>query len=217
MDAHAAALTVKVARLLAPVTVLGPGRRVALWVQGCGLACPGCASHDTWDPSGGADAEVCDLVDEIVAAVTADRLDGLTITGGEPTDQAGALASVVAGVRRRHPGLDVLLFTGRTMPAARTHAATLVAQATAVVAGPYRRDQPLPGHRLLATANQELVVAPAASGRYSRWLADADAPRLQVMASGGSLYLVGLPEPGDLDRFATAMGDRGVHLEGVSW
>ena len=31
-----------------PVTTLGPGRRIGLWLQGCTLACPGCVSRDTW-------------------------------------------------------------------------------------------------------------------------------------------------------------------------
>ncbi len=31
-----------------PVTVLGPGRRIGLWVQGCSIHCPGCVSQDTW-------------------------------------------------------------------------------------------------------------------------------------------------------------------------
>ncbi len=216
-DARARESRARVARLLAPVTVLGPGRRVGLWVQGCALACPGCASRDTWDPAGGADVTVADLVDRIVEAALAHRLDGLTITGGEPTDQGDALASVVAGVRERLPGFDVLVFTGRTLAAARATASALIDGATGVVAGPYRREAPLPGHRLLATANQQLVVAPAASGRYAAWLADADAPRLQVMAAEAGLYLVGLPAPGDLDLFRERMAQRGVELEEVSW
>ena len=31
-----------------PVTALGPGRRIGLWLQGCALACPGCISQDSW-------------------------------------------------------------------------------------------------------------------------------------------------------------------------
>src|SRR4029077_956889 len=36
-----------------PVTVLGPGRRIGLWVQGCTIRCRGCVSQDTWprDPA----------------------------------------------------------------------------------------------------------------------------------------------------------------------
>ena len=87
-------MNVRVARLLAPVTVLGPGRRLGLWVQGCGLACPGCASRDTWDPAEGLEIPVAELADRITRTVVAEDLTGLTITGGEPTDQGRALASL---------------------------------------------------------------------------------------------------------------------------
>lgn len=181
------------------------------------MACPGCSAHDMWDADAGVPILVPDLVDRIVTEIDRDRLDGLTITGGEPTDQADALAAVVVGVRDRLPDLDILVFTGRPLVAARARAGALMDAATCVVAGPYRREVPMAEHRLLATANQELVISPAAADRYATWLADADAVRLQVMAADGDLYLVGLPAPGDLDRFTAELADRGVTLGGVSW
>ena len=37
-----------VARVLYPVRVLGPGRRVGLWLCGCQRACPGCSNPELW-------------------------------------------------------------------------------------------------------------------------------------------------------------------------
>lgn len=216
MDADVA-LTVRVARIMAPITVLGPGSRVGLWVQGCALACPGCASRDTWDPGGGHAVDVSRLRTELSATLDAGDLTGLTITGGEPTDQAGPLAALVRGLRDEKPDLDVLVFTGRTLGAAKAVAPELMALATAIVAGPYRRDLPLPGHRLLSTANQTLHVMDRAEDSYRRWLADERGPRVQTMVTEEALYLIGMPQPGDLDKFRAALADRGVTLEGVSW
>ncbi len=36
-----------------PVTSLGPGRRVVLWVAGCRKRCPGCISPEMQDPANG--------------------------------------------------------------------------------------------------------------------------------------------------------------------
>ena len=34
-------------RMHFPVTTLGPGNRIGIWVQGCTIRCPGCVSADT--------------------------------------------------------------------------------------------------------------------------------------------------------------------------
>ena len=41
-----------------PVTVLGPGRRIGLWLQGCNIGCKGCLSRDTWAREPGKDMAV---------------------------------------------------------------------------------------------------------------------------------------------------------------
>jgi anaerobic ribonucleoside-triphosphate reductase activating protein len=211
-------LTLRLARVLAPVTVLGPGSRIALWVQGCGLACPSCASVDTWDPAGGAVLPVAQAADLVVEQVRDLGLDGITISGGEPTDQGTALTGLLDQVRRALApvDLDVLVFTGRTLSAAQAVAPTLVAAADCVVSGPYRADRPAAG-RLLASDNQRLsFCTPDVERRYRGWLT-APGPDLQVAADDRDLYLVGLPAAGDLDRFATGLQDRGVTLGAVSW
>ena len=35
-------------RVLFPVTALGPGNRVAIWVSGCSRRCPLCANPELW-------------------------------------------------------------------------------------------------------------------------------------------------------------------------
>jgi len=45
-----------------PVTVLGPGRRIGLWVQGCTIHCKGCVSQDTWPRDPAKAIAVTDLV-----------------------------------------------------------------------------------------------------------------------------------------------------------
>lgn len=62
----------------------GPGTRYTIWVQGCSIHCPGCSNVDTWDPAGGTEYDVQELVKDILAT---EGIDGVTITGGEPLDQ----------------------------------------------------------------------------------------------------------------------------------
>lgn len=213
-------MRIQVNRVAAPVTVLGPGRRIGLWVQGCVLACPGCASVDTWDPAAGRTHDVDELSATIVAEILRRGLDGLTLTGGEPLDQAPALAELVGNVRgrltalREGPELDVLMFTGYPLTVARKRAGGLWELLDAAVCGRYRQD--LPGNQtLLASSNQELAVI--SSGGALRYPPTEEANRMQILMSEGELVMIGLPRPGDLDVMAERLRERGVELGGISW
>ncbi len=81
-------------RIHFPVTALGPGKRIGIWFQGCSLRCPGCISTDTW-------ARVTE--NATVAAVLAasasfgETVEGVTISGGEPSEQPAALEAPPSG------------------------------------------------------------------------------------------------------------------------
>lgn len=214
--------SIRINRLLPGITTLGPGPRFGVWVQGCALACRGCASVDTWDRAGGADVDVDALARQILDAAARDALTGITITGGEPIDQASGLAALLDAIALDPlgAGLDVLVFTGYALPAARRRGAALLDRADTIIAGPYRAD--LPSDRPLVASSNQQVVHLTARGA----LRHADSagpghtdprPTIQVMARGGELVLVGLPRPGDLDRLRAGLADKGVTLEGVSW
>ena len=84
----------------------GPGRRLVVWTQGCTIGCPGCinpATHET-----AADTKMSS--DEILALVTEE--EGLTISGGEPMQQAAAVADLLE--KAQAAGLGTLVYTGYT-------------------------------------------------------------------------------------------------------
>lgn len=210
--------TIRVNRLVAPVTVLGPGTRVAIWVQGCTIGCAGCASVDTWDMTAGATWEIDSFADRIVAEATAVDATGLTITGGEPFQQPEAVAALVGRVRERWSStraLDVLVFTGYAAAAARRRGPMLWGLADIIVAGPYRRDRPS-DHPLLGSANQTIEVS-TVLGLERLGSIGPGRPRLQVSAADGMLSLIGLPDPGDLGRLRAALAARGIDFGAVSW
>ena len=208
-------------RIAHPVTALGPGRRIAVWVQGCSIGCVGCASVDTWDPSSGESLDTRDLAALLADLITCNGLTGLTITGGEPTEQAEAVADLVVRVRSRlldqadHEPIDVLLFTGRTAAAASRSAGRLWNAVDAAVCGPYRQDLPS-NHPWVASSNQELVIRTELG--YARHSTVPTRSRtLQANLDSGELTLVGLPGPGDLQRIEAALRQRGVEIGGRSW
>ena len=81
-----------------PVTVLGPGRRIGIWVQGCKIHCKGCVSQDTWEADPGRETTVARLL-AWCRKTTEGAFDGVTISGGEPFDRQG-LQSMLSRHRR---------------------------------------------------------------------------------------------------------------------
>jgi anaerobic ribonucleoside-triphosphate reductase activating protein len=140
---------------MVPVTEAeGPGPRLALWVQGCTLRCPGCCNPQMFEAAGGREMEVA----EVAAALdeVRGRIEGVTFLGGEPFEQAAALAEVAREARRR--GLSVAVFTGFTLEELRggTLPGTrdLLAGTDLLVDGRYRRGEPETARRWAGSANQ---------------------------------------------------------------
>ena len=88
-----------VARVLYPVEVLGPGKRVGIWFCGCPRRCKGCSNPELWEfqnryltsPK---------LVYELVLRIAKDNtIDGFTITGGDPLYQASDLRQLIMLLR----------------------------------------------------------------------------------------------------------------------
>jgi anaerobic ribonucleoside-triphosphate reductase activating protein len=203
--------------MAAPISVLGPGRRAAVWVQGCNLACVGCASVDTWDPMDGFERSPGQVLADLTRLIEDFDLTGLTVTGGEPFQQPDAVAEVIEGIRAHDNSVDVLVFTGYAESAARRRSPKLFAAADAVIAGRYEQDLPAT-NKLLATSNQALVINnEKVRPEFDAWLQDGDTTRLQISVNEDEMFLVGLPAPGDLDRLRQSLAQRGVELEGVSW
>ena len=208
-------MTIRISRMLSPITVLGPGRRVALWVQGCSLACAGCSSVDTWDPASGTPVSVEDCARQIINLLDADpTLTGLSVTGGEPVQQGAQTARLIDLVRQECPAVDVLLFTGYALPAAVRVAPALVGAVDAVVAGPYRSGSGY-GGPLLGSSNQKLhLLTPLAAERFGPGDLRSG---MQVTATRDELVMVGIPRPGDLELLETKLGDRGISFGDVTW
>lgn len=93
--------------------VLGPGRRFALWMQGCERRCPGCINPQGQPVGqGGTYYSVAQMAEQIINA--APGLNGITVSGGEPLLQAKPLMRLLTAVRSE-TALDVMLYTGDTL------------------------------------------------------------------------------------------------------
>lgn len=196
-----------VSRLHFPVTTLGPGRRIGLWLQGCSIRCPGCISVDTWQ-HGVELVPVSDVLDRITSLAA--EAEGLTVSGGEPFDQPEALAAVLAGWRRVSDR-SALVFTGREVAEVEPWLTAHPGLVDAVIDGPFRSDLPQTV-ALRGSDNQALhVLTPLGEElrAFDRPVEPADR-RLDVMFDeAGDAWLAGIPARGDVGRLRRALAAAG--------
>jgi anaerobic ribonucleoside-triphosphate reductase activating protein len=107
-------MQLRVHALMESSTVNGPGARAVVWVQGCSLGCPGCWNPETHDRLQGFRLDVSQLLEWFAKVSREYRLEGLTISGGEPMEQASAVLKLLRKLREAHPGMTTGLFSGYT-------------------------------------------------------------------------------------------------------
>lgn len=135
----------------------GPGVRFAIWAQGCSIQCPGCFNPHLWGSRGGHKVMVSDLEKQILDAAEDGEIEGITLLGGEPFEQAPAFARLATAVRKA--GLSVTVFSGYELAQLETSnapegASALLAQTDLLVDGPYRAGQPDDSRPWVGSTNQ---------------------------------------------------------------
>jgi anaerobic ribonucleoside-triphosphate reductase activating protein len=188
-----APVCLQVAQVVPCTEAEGPGRRFALWFQGCPLRCPGCCNPEMLPFVGGTPTPLTEILEHIDQAAHNDAVEGVTLLGGEPLAHAAAAAGLARALHDR--GLSVIVFTGYTLEQASRlpdpAVAQLLAHTDILVDGPYMRDLPETRRRWVGSANQRVHFLTA---RYApddpRWLLGNT---IEIRLRGRELAVNGFP------------------------
>lgn len=99
-----------VARILYPVEVLGPGKRIGIWFCGCPRRCNGCSNPELWEFQERYKTSPKSVFKMIKTISLNHTVDGFTITGGDPMYQANDLKVLIKHLRKI--STDILVYTG---------------------------------------------------------------------------------------------------------
>lgn len=88
----------------------GPGKRFAIWCQGCLRRCPGCCNPHMQPMERKHLVDVNKLMEIILRSKTENDIEGVSFIGGEPLLQAEGFAELAR--KCQNADLSVLLFTG---------------------------------------------------------------------------------------------------------
>jgi len=147
----------RIAGIITESVVDGPGVRFVVFAQGCPHRCPECHNPETWDKDGGYDITVRELIKQIRKA----PVKGVTLSGGEPFEQAAEMAELA---RRVHAlGLDVVTYTGYVyetllgLSETRPEINELLSETDILIDGPFIRELKDIGLRFRGSSNQRII------------------------------------------------------------
>ena len=134
----------------------GPGVRVSLFVSGCRNHCKGCFNPETWDFDYGRPF-TRETEDEIIEALRPSWIQGLSILGGEPTEEenAAVLIPFLKRVRAVLPDKDIWLYSGYTYETLRDK--EILTLADVLVDGPFLLEQKDAGLAFRGSRNQRII------------------------------------------------------------
>jgi anaerobic ribonucleoside-triphosphate reductase activating protein len=187
-------MLLNITRMVRRTRVNGPGWRTAVWVQGCTLRCPGCFNPETHAH------ERRHLVDpvELADSLAPEEVEGLSILGGEPFEQAAACARLAE--RARAQGLSVVTYSGYTSAFLRRsmlpEVQALLAATDLLIAGPFVQRLSNDGRGWHGSTNQELLFL---TERYRPDILHQaqEVPVVEASLDGGVLRWTGIPDPAD--------------------
>jgi anaerobic ribonucleoside-triphosphate reductase activating protein len=184
----------------------GPLTRTAVWVAGCSIQCPGCFNPHLFSPGSGTPLDPSVVVQQARES----HSEGITLLGGEPFDQADALA--VLARLAKSSGLGVMTFSGYTLGAllsqvrgGRQDVAALLQATDLLVDGPFMSAKLDMRRPWVGSTNQQFRFL---TPRYAGLAADlAETPdRLEIRVDrAGGVQINGWAPQLTLDALITAL------------
>ncbi len=200
---------IQIANVVEHCLVLGPGDRFVVWSQGCTLACPGCMSPHTHDPGDGSRTSIATLAARIIDTA----LDGITLSGGEPFQQAAEFSDLLDRVRTHRPELTVMCFSGYRIEELLTQdhrVRGLLMRLDCLVDGRFDVSRTLdPPLRWRGSSNQRPLLL---TDRVASWAAafEARGVWLEFEVAEDATDWRGIPPPKFFPRFKQASAAHGV-------
>lgn len=150
--------SMQIAQVVPCTEAEGPGKRFAIWFQGCPLRCPGCCNPEFLPFRGGQTKTGAEMFDWIARSREENGIEGVTLLGGEPFAHAAAGAALARFAREL--GMSVMVFSGYTLEELEARpepeVAELIALTDILVDGPYDRDRPDTVRRWIGSTNQRI-------------------------------------------------------------
>jgi len=157
-------------RIIYPISSLGPGKRIVVWTSGCNRRCLGCANPELWNQYPEQEIKPERLAESLKKQFNFQEVDGISITGGEPFDQAEDILELIDNLEFKG---DILAFSGYTIEAIKNNDSMklLLDEVDVLIDGEYIEELNDGKAVLRGSANQRIhILNPVVKGIYDDYL-----------------------------------------------
>lgn len=198
-----------VARILYPVRVLGPGERIGIWFCGCTHHCEGCSNPELWEQDPRYLTSV-QTVMKLVQCITENHpVDGFTITGGDPFEQAEELMELLSYLTDISD--DILVYTGYDFEAILERYPETLKYISVLIDGKYIESRNS-GMLLRGSDNQHIIfLSEKYRESYSSYLAEQSS-EIQNFTTHDGFVSVGIHRPGYKSSLDAKLKQKGLIL-----
>ena len=159
--------SLRVLHVVEGTSVDGPGLRTSIYLAGCDHRCKGCHNPESWDPGGGEERTLDQLM-EIIAYNEAP----VTFSGGDPLMHPEPLARLMQRIKEEL-GYNIWCYTGFTWEQviASPRLLNVMKWVDVLVDSPFLLEQRNTRLRFRGSDNQRIINVPAtlASGAITLW------------------------------------------------
>lgn len=195
-------MDIGISRIHYPVTTLGPGKRIGIWLQGCSIHCTGCISRDTWQFNVN-----MITIDELkrVLKLWLPQCDGITISGGEPFDQEPALSTLLEFLHLYNK--NILLYSGYSFDVLENKKDIQQGNIDVLISEPFDHTE-TQTKRLLGSDNQKIhFLTPLGKDEFEVYLNKPLEKKLDVQFTDDTVWMAGIPVNGMQEIVKTSAQD----------
>lgn len=146
--------TLRILDILEETMADGPGLRTSIYCAGCHHRCPGCHNPQSWDPKGGKEM----TVDELMDIIREDEFCNVSFSGGDPFYQVEGFTELARRIKTETKK-DIWCWTGFTIEEIRADEkmAQLLEWIDVLVDGPFVMELRDPELHFRGSSNQRII------------------------------------------------------------
>lgn len=193
-----------ITRILYPIEVLGPGKRIGIWFCGCPHKCKGCSNPELWEFQERYKTSL-NTIKELINKICVDNsVEGFTITGGDPFYQENELVKLLGYLKTINE--DILVYTGYNKEEISPQSLNDIA---VLIDGKYIEDQNF-AHVLIGSDNQKIhILKSAYRKKYNDYISTTK-NKIQNFTATDGIISVGIHKPNFNNDFKEAIVNKGL-------